>query len=100
MRSACLAAPAALLALRPAGTLDTQSTGPRAFTLDDFARNAEVADPPVVSNGVASTLVVYPGQFHGIVLPSHARDRLGRHVRWFGEHLEGTLAPASATAAK
>jgi dipeptidyl aminopeptidase/acylaminoacyl peptidase len=33
-------------------------------------------------------LVIYPGQFHGIVTPSYQRDRLERYVAWWGKYLK------------
>ena len=47
------------------------------------------------SLGVDTQLVVYPGQFHGLTMPSYERDRLQRYLDWFGRY----LTPAgSATA--
>jgi dipeptidyl aminopeptidase/acylaminoacyl peptidase len=40
------------------------------------------------SLGVETQLVIYPGQFHGIVTPSYARDRLERYLVWFNRHLK------------
>jgi dipeptidyl aminopeptidase/acylaminoacyl peptidase len=37
--------------------------------------------------GVETRLVVYPGEYHGIDTPSHAKDLRERHLDWFGEHL-------------
>jgi dipeptidyl aminopeptidase/acylaminoacyl peptidase len=39
------------------------------------------------SLGVDTQLVVYPGQFHGITMPSYQRDRLERYVKWFDKYL-------------
>ena len=39
------------------------------------------------SLGVETQLVVYPGQNHGIVLPSFQRDRLARYLAWYDGHL-------------
>ncbi len=41
------------------------------------------------SMGVDTELVIYPGQFHGLTIPSYERDRLQRYVRWFDKHLKG-----------
>ena len=30
----------------------------------------------------------YPGQAHGITMPSYARDRLARYVAWFDKYLK------------
>jgi len=40
-------------------------------------------------------LVFYPGQFHGLTVPSYQRDRLERYLAWWGKY----LAPAAATGA-
>jgi dipeptidyl aminopeptidase/acylaminoacyl peptidase len=39
------------------------------------------------SLGVDTQLVIYPGQFHGLTVPSYERDRLQRYVDWFNKHL-------------
>ncbi len=41
-------------------------------------------------------MVIYPGQFHGITMPSYARDRLQRYVAWFDKYLKGTQSPTAA----
>jgi len=38
--------------------------------------------------GVDTQLVLYPGQSHGITMPSYARDRLARYVAWFDKYLK------------
>jgi len=52
------------------------------------------------SNGIESQLVIYPGQHHGISMPSYQRDRLERWVGWFDAHLKpaGGTSPATSTA--
>jgi dipeptidyl aminopeptidase/acylaminoacyl peptidase len=53
------------------------------------------------SNRVESQLVVYPGQYHGISIPSYYRDRLERYVKWFDRFLKnGGGAAPTATAAR
>ena len=47
------------------------------------------------SLGVDTQLVIYPGQFHGLTLPSFVRDRLERYVAWYDRYLK----PAKGTAA-
>ena len=48
------------------------------------------------SLGVDTQLVVYPGQFHGLTIPSYQRDRLQRFVNWFNKYLQpGTTTTAS-----
>jgi dipeptidyl aminopeptidase/acylaminoacyl peptidase len=39
------------------------------------------------SQGVETGLVIYPGQNHGISIPSYQRDRLERYLAWFNGHL-------------
>lgn len=39
--------------------------------------------------GVATRLVVYPAQYHGLTDPSFQKDRLDRYVAWFDEYLKG-----------
>jgi dipeptidyl aminopeptidase/acylaminoacyl peptidase len=38
--------------------------------------------------GVPTELIVYPGQFHGITVPSYQRDRFERYLAWFGKYLK------------
>ena len=40
------------------------------------------------SNGVDAELVIYPGQFHGLTVPSYERDRLQRYLNWFNKYLQ------------
>jgi dipeptidyl aminopeptidase/acylaminoacyl peptidase len=40
------------------------------------------------SLGVPTELVIYPGQFHGLTVPSYERDRLQRYVAWFSRYLK------------
>jgi dipeptidyl aminopeptidase/acylaminoacyl peptidase len=40
------------------------------------------------SLGVDTQLVIYPGQFHGLSIPSYERDRLQRYVNWFDKYLK------------
>ena len=44
------------------------------------------------SLGIATELVIYPGQFHGITVPSYRKDRYDRYVAWYDRFLK----PASA----
>ncbi|MGH9387786.1 MAG: S9 family peptidase [Vicinamibacterales bacterium] len=39
------------------------------------------------SVGIETQLVIYPGQFHGLTIPSYERDRLQRYVDWYNKHL-------------
>ncbi|MEO5706403.1 MAG: S9 family peptidase [Alteraurantiacibacter sp.] len=43
----------------------------------------------LLSNDVPSTLVVYPGQNHGLVVPSYLKDRMVRSVAWYDRWLRG-----------
>lgn len=40
------------------------------------------------SLGVETQLVIYPGQFHGLTIPSYERDRLQRYVDWYNRFLQ------------
>jgi dipeptidyl aminopeptidase/acylaminoacyl peptidase len=42
------------------------------------------------TEGVATQLVIYPGQNHGLSVPSYRRDRLQRYLDWFAKHLGGS----------
>ncbi len=48
------------------------------------------------SLGVDTQLVIYPGQFHGLTIPSYERDRLQRYLNWFNKYLQ----PAATTTAQ
>ena len=39
------------------------------------------------SLGVPTQFVVYPGQHHGITVPSYQKDRLTRYLDWYGKYL-------------
>jgi len=43
------------------------------------------------SMGVDTQLVIYPGQHHGITMPSYAADRLERYVAWYDKYLKHGL---------
>jgi len=40
------------------------------------------------SLGVETQLVVYPGQFHGLSVPSYNRDRYERYLAWYAKFLK------------
>jgi len=40
------------------------------------------------SLGVDTELVIYPGQFHGLTVPSYQRDKLQRYLAWYDKHLK------------
>ena len=43
----------------------------------------------LMSLGVPSGMIVYPGQFHGISRPSFVKDRYDRYLAWYGKYLMG-----------
>ena len=57
--------------------------------------NSEQMYQAVRSIGVDTQLIIYPGQFHGLSVPSYLRDRLQRQLEWYKRHL---AAPARPTA--
>ena len=44
------------------------------------------------SQGIDTQLIIYPGQFHGITMPSYQRDRLERYLAWFDKYLKPAKA--------
>ena len=48
------------------------------------------------SLGVDTQLVIYPGQFHGLTIPSYERDRLQRYVQWFNKYLQPSTSTTTA----
>ena len=40
------------------------------------------------SLGVDTQLVIFPGQFHGLTVPSYQRDRLQRYLAWYDKYLK------------
>ena len=50
------------------------------------------------SNGVDTQLVIYPGQHHGVRVPSYLRDRLERRLAWFDKYLKAGATRLRATA--
>ncbi len=40
------------------------------------------------SLGVPTELVIYPGQYHEITVPSYMKDRFTRYLDWFGKYLK------------
>ena len=43
----------------------------------------------LMSLGVPTQMIVYPGQFHGITRPSFVKDRYDRYLAWYGKYLSG-----------
>ena len=37
---------------------------------------------------VPTQLVIYPGEYHGLTVPSYLRDRLERDLDWYGRYLK------------
>jgi dipeptidyl aminopeptidase/acylaminoacyl peptidase len=53
------------------------------------------------SLGVPTQLVIYPGQFHGITIPSYRKDRLERFLAWYDRYVKTpTTVQAGQTKAK
>jgi len=52
--------------------------------------NSEQMYQALRATGVATQLVIYPGQFHGLNKPSYLRDRLERHVEWYDRFVLGS----------
>lgn len=53
------------------------------------------------SLGVPTELVIYPGQFHGLTLPTYRKDRLERYLAWYDRYLkQQTTVQAGGTKAK
>ena len=48
------------------------------------------------SLGIDTQLVIYPGQFHGLTIPSYERDRLQRYLNWFNKYLQPATTTTSA----
>lgn len=40
------------------------------------------------SIGIPTELIIYPGQFHGITLPSFQKDRFERYIQWFDKYMQ------------
>ena len=43
------------------------------------------------SQNVPTGLIVYPGQFHGITVPSYQKDRFERYIEWYDKQLKGIV---------
>lgn len=48
------------------------------------------------SLNVPTQLVVYPGQYHGLTVPSYNRDRMQRYLDWWNKYLQPEAAKTSA----
>jgi dipeptidyl aminopeptidase/acylaminoacyl peptidase len=51
----------------------------------------------VRSIGVDTQLIIYPGQFHGLSVPSYLRDRLQRQIDWYERHLSAPVLPTKGS---
>ncbi len=60
-------------------------SGDRDFNVPTIG--AEQMYQALKSLGVDTQLIIYPGQFHGITMPSYMRDRLQRYLTWFNKYL-------------
>lgn len=40
------------------------------------------------SNGTPTELIIYPGQYHGLTLPSFNVDRFERYIAWFNKYMK------------
>jgi dipeptidyl aminopeptidase/acylaminoacyl peptidase len=59
--------------------------------------NSEQMYEAVRSIGVDTQLIIYPGQFHGLSVPSYLRDRLQRQIDWYQRHLAGPMRPTKGS---
>ncbi len=50
------------------------------------------------SLGRTTELVVYPGEYHGFITPSHLKDRLERYLAWYAHYVKGDSTPARPAA--
>lgn len=41
------------------------------------------------SQDIPTGLIIYPGQFHGITVPSYQKDRFERYLGWYDKYLKG-----------
>jgi dipeptidyl aminopeptidase/acylaminoacyl peptidase len=48
------------------------------------------------SLGVETQLVVYPGQYHSLTVPSYLRDRLQRYLAWWNKYLQPPVKTPTA----
>lgn len=58
---------------------------------DDFnvpVIGAEQMYQALKHTGVPTELIIYPGQHHGLSVPSYIKDRLERHIRWYDRYLK------------
>jgi len=65
-----------------------------------LARVADVERGPVAAAILGTELVVYPGQHHGITIPSYRVDRLQRYLAWYEKYVKKPSGPTSSATAK
>lgn len=51
--------------------------------------NGEQMYQALRSLGIDTQLIVYPGQYHGLTIPSYRRDVLQRYLDWYDKYLKG-----------
>ena len=59
--------------------------------------NSEQMYEAVRSVGIDTELIIYPGQFHGLSVPSYLRDRLKRQIDWYQRHLAAPMRPTKGS---
>jgi dipeptidyl aminopeptidase/acylaminoacyl peptidase len=47
------------------------------------------------SLGVDTELVIYPGQYHGLAIPSYRKDRFERYLAWYARYLKSSSTTAA-----
>jgi len=57
--------------------------------------NSEQLYQALRRRGIETQLVVYPGQSHGIRVPSYQVDRYERYLAWYDRHVRGATRPVS-----
>ena len=57
--------------------------------------NSEQLYQALRRRGIETQLVVYPGQSHGIRVPSYQVDRYERYLAWYDTHVRGAGRPIS-----
>ena len=56
-------------------------------------QNSEQLYQALRRRGVPTELVVYPGQPHGLRVPSYNKDRLERYIAWYDRWVKGSAKP-------
>ena len=56
--------------------------------------NSEQMYQALRSRGIATGLIIYPGQYHGLKRPSFLKDRMERWLAWYDVHGSGLAAKA------